>query len=116
LSRWPHGLAAAGRNGGDSAERCEGRFIADAAAAGPGDQELGGGDGADSGPVEQFGANGGDKLFELGFVFGGFGFQEQGATGDGSDRADGGAVLERVSGRRAQPRTLVQLLVGGACA
>ena len=81
---------------------------------GPGDQELGGGDGADSGPVEQFGANGGDKLFELGFVFGGFGFQEQGATGDGSDRADGGAVLDAVAGQGAQPRAAVELLVGAA--
>jgi hypothetical protein len=39
-------------------------------------------------------AGGDDELFELGLVFGGFGLEEQGAAGDGADRADGGAVLE----------------------
>jgi hypothetical protein len=83
----PHGLSTAGVDGCRSAEGGEGCFVADAPTVGPGDQQLRGGDCADAGLVEQLGAGGGDELLELGLVFGGLGLQEQGATGDGTDRA-----------------------------
>jgi hypothetical protein len=60
---------------------------------------LGGGDHADARGLEQAGASGGDKFFELGFVFGGFGLEHECAAGHGSDGAHRGAVFDAVAGQ-----------------
>ena len=112
----PDGVAAAGGDGGDAGEGGECGLAADPAGVGPGDEELGGGDHADAGQVEQFGAGGHDELLEVGFVLGGFGLEEQGTAGGGADRRDGGAVLDAVAGQGAEPGAAVELLVGGAAA
>ena len=100
--------------GATPAEGGERGFAADPAGMGPADDELGGGDDADPGQVEQFGAGLHDELLQVGFVLSGFGLEEQGAAGGGADRGDGGAVLDAVAGQGSQPGATVELLVGGA--
>lgn len=83
---------------------------------GPGHDELSGGHGADAGQVQQRGADGRDEFFDVGLVFGGFGFEVQRPPGDCAEGADRGAVLDRVGGQCAQPGAAFQLLVGAAAA
>ena len=90
------------------------RVAADPGGVGPGDDELGSGDNADARHIEEFGAGRHDELFELGLVFSGFGFEEHGAAGDGSDRSNGGPVLDAVAGECAETVATVELLVGRA--
>src|SRR4051812_40878002 len=111
-----HGGAAASRNGRSAGEGREGGFAANAVAVGPGDEELGGGDDADSGAFEQLRASGGDEELEFGLVFCGFGFQHQCATSSGSDGAYGGAGLHGMAGECAESGASGELFVGGAAA
>lgn len=57
------------------------------AGVGPGDEELGGNDGADSGLVEQHRANGHHELLDSGLVLAGLGSQRQGAAGGAAWKA-----------------------------
>ena len=97
------GLAAAGENRRNADERGESGFVAQTAAVGPEHLELGGGGRPDNGQVEQIGACGGDQYPELGSVLGGLGFEHQRATGDRTESAHGGTVLNAVTGQGAQP-------------
>ena len=108
--------SAGGWDRGRAAEGREGRFRADAPRVRPGDQELGCGDGPNSGPREKGGADPNHELFDLGLVFGGLRFQHERAAGGSPDGANRCAVFDRLGWTCPQPGATLQLLVGGAAA
>ncbi len=68
---------------------------------GEGDEQLGGGDGADAGLGEQLGREFADERNEFVFEVVGFGLEGQGATGGGAQGQQGGVVLGVVAGTDA---------------
>ena len=105
-------LAAAGLERGDAGQGGECGFVADPAAVGPADQELGGDDGADAGFGEQrrSGRVLRDEDQQLGVELGGLGDQEPDTGGDRAQRRDRDSVLDGGAGGAGEPVDPVELL------
>src|SRR3954453_16739036 len=108
----PGALPAAGLKGCDAGEGGEGGFVADPAAVGPADQELGGDDGADTSLGEQCRSGGmlWDEGQQLDVELSGLQGEEPDASSDRAESPDRDAVLNGRLNRSGELIDPVELL------